>query len=145
MFYSCRRMSRCNQVWVLNIFVHFWYNFISWSRLVCTTQVWIKRKLMHVSSICLNLKFIRLPRVVFSSQQLTVTEGVITTRSNRMKFRLLSVYLQVQFCSGRHRAQQSLKMHFLFIFLLSCVKKVKQIWFAKYSMMNKLKCFITVF
>ena len=32
-----------------------------------------------------SLKFIRLFRVVFSSQ---VTEGVITTRSNRMKFRL---------------------------------------------------------
>ena len=32
-----------------------------------------------------SLKFIRLLRVVFSSQ---VTEGVITTRSNRMKFRL---------------------------------------------------------
>ena len=30
-----------------------------------------------------SLKFIRLLRVVFS-----VTEGVITTRSNRMKFRL---------------------------------------------------------
>ena len=34
-----------------------------------------------------SLKFIRLLRVVFSSQQ-RVTEGVITTRSNRMKFRL---------------------------------------------------------
>ena len=32
-----------------------------------------------------SLKFIRLPRVVFFSQ---VTEGVTTTRSNRMKFRL---------------------------------------------------------
>ena len=35
-----------------------------------------------------SLKFIRLLRVVFSSQQ-HVTEGVITTRSNRMKFRLI--------------------------------------------------------
>ena len=34
-----------------------------------------------------SLTFIRLLRVVFSSQQ-GVTEGVITTRSNRMKFRL---------------------------------------------------------
>ena len=36
----------------------------------------------------ISLKFIRLLRIVFSSQQ-RVTEGVITTRSNRMKFRLL--------------------------------------------------------
>ena len=35
-----------------------------------------------------SLKFIRLLRVVFSSQQ-HVTEGVITTPSNRMKFRLI--------------------------------------------------------
>ena len=35
-----------------------------------------------------SLKFIRLLRVVFSSQQRRYTEGVITTRSNRMKFRL---------------------------------------------------------
>ena len=35
-----------------------------------------------------SLKFIRLLRVVFSSLNNDVTEGVITTRSNRMKFRL---------------------------------------------------------
>ena len=35
-----------------------------------------------------NLKFIRLLRVVFFSQQRHVTKEIITTRSNRMKFRL---------------------------------------------------------
>jgi len=39
-----------------------------------------------------SLKFIRLLRVVFSSQQ-RVTEGVIATQSNRMKFRLTSKYI----------------------------------------------------
>ena len=39
-------------------------------------------------SVCFSLKFIRLLRVVFSS----LTEGVITTRSNWMKFRLQFVY-----------------------------------------------------
>ena len=31
-------------------------------------------------------------------------------------------------------------VHFSFV-----VKKIKQIWFGKYYMMNKLKCFIRVF
>ena len=42
-------------------------------------------------SVCFSLKFIRLLRVVFSS----LTEGVITTRSNRIKFRLQFVYQMV--------------------------------------------------
>ena len=36
-----------------------------------------------------SLNFIQLLRVIYSSQQ-RVTEGVITTRSNRMKFRLMA-------------------------------------------------------
>ena len=53
-----------------------------------------------ILTLLYSLKFIRLLRVVFSSQQpeihpialsrflLSTTEGIITTRSNRMKFRL---------------------------------------------------------
>ena len=41
----------------------------------------------HNSPGFFSLNFIRLLQVVFSSQHL-LTEGVITTRSNRMKFRL---------------------------------------------------------
>ena len=40
----------------------------------------------------ISLKFIRLLRVVFS------TEGVITTRSNRMKFRLACNGPSIKFC-----------------------------------------------
>ena len=62
--------------------------FILWAHgiMLAVNYCW-SRYVKYWDHLCpSSLKFIRLLRVVFSSQ---VTEGVITTRSNRMKFRLV--------------------------------------------------------